>query len=110
MKEADKIKVLENKIRLAAVQIIKDSFGLLGAEAYNPLVVGIKTLIKEKKIDSEKGAAEMMWQFVMNYNFHQDELNKNLFCIESYDLGGLTYVVDKGTGKIFVGGKELLNG
>ena len=51
----------------------------------------------------------MMWQFVMNYNFHQDELNKNLFCIESYDLGGLTYVVDKGTGKIFVGGKELLN-
>ena len=109
MKEVDKKKVLENKIRLAAVQIIKDSFGLLGAEAYNPLVVGIKTLIKEKKIDSAKGAAEMMWQFVMNYNFHQDELNKNLFCIESYDLGGLTYVVDKGTGKIFVGGKELLN-
>ena len=60
VKEADKKKVLENKIRLAAVQIIKDSFGLLGAEAYNPLVVGIKTLIKEKKIDSAKGAAEML--------------------------------------------------
>ena len=46
MKEADKKKVLENKIRLAAVQIIKDSFGLLGADAYNQLVFGIKTLIK----------------------------------------------------------------
>ena len=41
MKEVDKKKVLENKIRLAAVQIIKDSFGLLGAEAYNPLVLSL---------------------------------------------------------------------